>query len=102
MLKTQFAAALVVAALALGSAAAFAQSPYAKANTPVATPITQAHQQAQLDQNPGACGDIAARAADSVGLRIQQNSPGGETRQSVNAMLLAAKNAAAAGDYDSC
>ena len=102
MLKSFLAVAIVATATVLTAAGASAQVKYPQANQPVYTPPSAAHLQAQLSGNPATCGEVVAKARDSVSLRIQQNSPGGESRQNVNAMLLAAKNAAAVGDFDSC
>ncbi len=100
MLKSSLAAAVVVATLALGSAGAFAQS-YAQPNTPVATPPSVAHQQAQVTGDPAACGKIVARNWANPGLHVMQQSPG-TTREVARQLLLAAKNFAAAGDETLC
>jgi hypothetical protein len=100
MRKTHFAAAVVAIVLVLGGASAFAQeNPYTKA--PAATPQSLAHQQAQLDHDPAACGHAVDRALDNVGLRVL-GMDGMNTRMNANALLGAARNAAAAGDDAAC
>lgn len=99
MLKSHLATLLLAAAVVLSSAGAFAQNPYTKAAAPV--PASVAHQQAQLEKLPDACGPVAARAADNISLRIQ-GPDAMNTRTNVNVMLQAALNAAAAGDDEGC
>ncbi len=102
MLKFRFTAAAFAAAVLLAGIPAFAQSSYAPANKPVAAPISAAHQQAQLANDPARCGLEVSRASDNIGLRIQQPIPGAETRLSAIADLQAAADAAAAGDDAAC
>ena len=100
MRKTNFAAALVATVLVVGSAPAFAQeNPYTKAPAP--TPLSLAHQEAQLDHDPAACGRAVDHALDNMGLRIL-GMDGMNTRMAANTLLGAARNAAAAGDEEAC
>ena len=86
--------------LALGSAGAFAQqNPYTKA--PPASPMSGAHQQALLGQDPAACSKAVERSMDDISLRIQGRE-GMDSRTTKTAMLQAARNAAAAGDNEGC
>jgi len=100
MRKTYLAVSVVAIVLALGGARAFAQeNPYTKAPPPV--PQSLAHQQAQLDHDPDACGRTVDKALDNPGLRVL-GMDGMTTRMGVNAMLGAAHNAAAAGNDEAC
>ena len=90
----------LVAALALGSAGALAQqNPYTKA--PPAMPMSRPHQQALLSNDPDACSKAVEKSMDDVSMRIQ-GKEGMETRTTKNALLQAARNAAAAGDNEGC
>jgi hypothetical protein len=100
MLKTSLAAAVVAASLAFAGGAALAQT-YPQPNTPVATPLSQAHQQAQLANNPAACGPAAEQLWNNPALHIEQQSPG-TTRMVARELLRAAKNFAAAGNDALC
>jgi hypothetical protein len=100
MLKTSLATAIVAAVLALGSAGAFAQT-YPQPNTPVATPPSVAHQQAQVTGDPAACGKIVARNWANPGLHVMQQSPG-TTREVARQLLLAAKTFADTGNEALC
>jgi hypothetical protein len=100
MLKSSLAAALIVGTIAFGSAGASAQT-YPQPNTPVATPQSSAHQQAQVTNDPAACGKIATRSWNNAGLHVQQQSPG-TAREVAKQLLLAARNFAATGDEALC
>jgi hypothetical protein len=56
---------------------------------------------AQTAVDPASCGVAVSRLRDTVGLRLQQYN-GQTVRESINAMLQAAANAAAAGNEASC
>jgi hypothetical protein len=83
MFKFQFAAVAAAALmLSLGSNLAVAQTASARPTS--------------------ACGAAAARASDNIALRLQQFASGAENRQSAEAHLTMASNAAAAGNETEC
>src|SRR5689334_16632164 len=102
MRRTQLALA-TLAFSAFISTGAFAQlSPNYNAHPYV--PKSTAHQQAELANTPGVCGDVVAKAQDNPSLRIQQWHPGSgaDSRGIINAYLGAAAGFAKSGDDSAC
>lgn len=100
MLKPSLATLAMIAVLAASATGALAQqNPYTKAPPP--SPMSGAHQQAQLNHDPDACSKAVEKTLDNVELRIQ-GKEGMDTRTTKNALLQAARNAAAAGDDEGC
>lgn len=86
-----FTAGTVLAGLALGSAAAFAQE----------VPHSAAHQQATLNHDPDACSKAVEKDSDDIFLRMQ-GKEGDTTRTTKKAFLETARNAAKNGDDQRC
>lgn len=90
MFKAYLTAGIILAGLAPGSAATFAQQ----------FPISAPHQQAKLNHDPDACGKALEKAADDARLRVQDS--GNNNLPLVNAWLQMAQNAAENGDEQTC
>ena len=100
MSKPTLAAFAVYAALAADATGASAQqNPYTKAPPP--SPMSRPHQQALLGNDPDACSKAVEKSMDDISLRIQGRE-GMDTRTTKTALLQAARNAAAAGDNQTC